>query len=108
MNHVIIMPVWQLLCLVVGVSIGTSIPTSYFAARRGGRNAIQWCSQHNDCAMTVRRERAQDTADLEKQYATWRAAHPEVGAAREAMAKVDSGPVERTRAVEDKDREGHT
>ena len=106
MTHVIVMPVWELLLLMVAVSIVTSIPTSYFAAKRGGRNAITWCSQHNDCYMRISEKNASNTADMEAQLAALRKAHPEIAAVREAMDKVDTG-THRVRAQQDIDNDGH-
>ena len=106
MNHVIIMPLWELLLLVVAVSAGTSVPSASFGARRGARMAIKICSEHNDCAMNIAKRNDQNTADLEAQLAALRAAHPEIAAVRAAMDKADTGQT-RTRALEDERMDGH-
>ena len=106
MNHLAVLPVWQLLMLVVVVAAGTSIPSAVFGATRGARMAIELCSQHWGCPLAQAGERAQNTADLADQLAALRAAHPEIAVVRAAMHQADSAPV-RTRAKEDVDLDGH-
>lgn len=115
MNHVVVMPVWELLLLVVGVaafsSSVTGIPCAYFAARRGATNAIRACSAHNDCAMVRAQERVGWTKQLKRQHDELMREHPDALAIRRAaedvdraeQAKVDT----RTRAQQDIDLDGH-
>ena len=93
MTHVIIMPVWELLLLVMAVasfsSSVTGIPCAYFAARRGAANAIRTCSAHNDCAMVREQERVSWTKHLKRQHDELMREHPDALARRRAAEDVD-------------------
>ena len=79
MTHVIVMPVWQLLCLVVAVAAGTSIPSAAFGARRGARMAIEVCSKRWDCNMLKAEERAEWQKKLRRELDEAKREHPEGG-----------------------------
>ena len=111
MNHVVIMPVWELLLFVVGVAAGTSIPSAAFGARRGARMAILTCSAHNDCAMVKAQERVGWTKQLKRQHDELMREHPDALAIRRAAEDVDRAEQPkvdtRTRAQQDSDLDGH-
>ena len=106
MMHVLIIPVWLELIIVVMVAAGTSILSAAFGARRGARMAIEVCSRNWDCKMAKAGPQAMDTADLEAQLAELRARNPELAAIHKAMERADSTPV-RTRAKEDEGMDGN-
>jgi hypothetical protein len=92
-THIILLPLWELIALVAGVSVASSIPSAYFAARRGAANAIRACSQHNDCALVKDAVRQGWTEQLVRQHAELLREHPDVLARR--------------RAAEDEERNAH-